>query len=117
MASVLRGTGDNSANAAAADQLRLLGALDIQSGALLRLGNPNNLTTWADGDTAPKTLPFSFNILNNPPLYTLCAASAIQGTITYSARLTSVTGGATLGTNANNTFSYVGTKIAGTSGS
>jgi autotransporter-associated beta strand protein len=45
------GLGDNSANASAADQLRLLGALDIQSGALLRLGNPNNLTTWADGDT------------------------------------------------------------------
>ena len=45
------GLGDNSANAAAADQLRLLGALDIKSGALLRLGNPNNLTTWADGDT------------------------------------------------------------------
>ena len=56
--------------------------------------------TWADGDTAAKTLPFSFNILNNPPLYTLCAASAIQGTITYSARLANVTGGATLGTNA-----------------
>ena len=56
--------------------------------------------TWADGDTAPKTLPFSFNILNNPPQYTICAASAIQGTITYSARLTSVTGGATLGSNA-----------------
>jgi len=32
-------------------QLRLLGALDIQSGALLRLGNPNHLTAWADGDT------------------------------------------------------------------
>ncbi len=45
------GLGDNSANAAAADHLRLLGALDIQSGALLRLGNPNNLTAWADGDT------------------------------------------------------------------
>jgi autotransporter-associated beta strand protein len=45
------GLGDNSANPAAADQLRLLGALDIQSGALLRLGNPNNLTAWADGDT------------------------------------------------------------------
>ncbi len=56
--------------------------------------------TWADGDTAPKTLPFSFNIYNNPPQYTLCAASAIQGTITYSARLTSVTGGTTLGSNA-----------------
>ena len=56
--------------------------------------------TWADGDTAPKTLPFSFNIYNNPPLYTLCAASAVQGTITYSARLANVTGGATLGTNA-----------------
>jgi autotransporter-associated beta strand protein len=45
------GLGDNSANASAADQLRLLGALDIQSGALLRLGNPNNITSWADGDT------------------------------------------------------------------
>jgi len=45
------GLGDNSSNASAADQLRLLGALDIQSGALLRLGNPNNLTAWADGDT------------------------------------------------------------------
>jgi autotransporter-associated beta strand protein len=45
------GLGDNSANAGAADQLRLLGALDIQSGALLRLGNPNNLTAWANGDT------------------------------------------------------------------
>ena len=56
--------------------------------------------TWADGDTATKTLPFSFNILNNPTLYTLCAASAVQGTITYSARLANVTGGATLGTNA-----------------
>ena len=45
------GLGDNSANASAADQLRLFGTLDIQSGALLRLGNPNNLTAWADGDT------------------------------------------------------------------
>jgi autotransporter-associated beta strand protein len=45
------GLGDNSANAAAADQLRLIGVLDIQSGALLRLGNPNNLNAWADGDT------------------------------------------------------------------
>lgn len=56
--------------------------------------------TWADGDTAPKTLAFSYNILNNPTQYTLCAASAIQGTITYSARLTTVIGGASLGTNA-----------------
>lgn len=56
--------------------------------------------TWADGDTAPKTLPFSFVILGNPPQYTLCAASAIQGTICYTARLFSVTGGATLGANA-----------------
>ncbi len=44
------GLGDNSANAAAADQLRLVGTLDIQSGSILRLSNPNNLTTWADGD-------------------------------------------------------------------
>lgn len=56
--------------------------------------------TWADGDTAPKTLPFSFLFLNNPAQYTLCAASAIQGTITYSARITNVIGGATLGGNA-----------------
>lgn len=45
------GLGDNSANASSADQLRLLGILDIHPGALLRLGNPNNLTAWADGDT------------------------------------------------------------------
>jgi hypothetical protein len=56
--------------------------------------------TWADGDTSPKTLPFSFSFFGNQPVYTLCAASAIQGTITYSARLTNLTGGATLGTNA-----------------
>ena len=56
--------------------------------------------TWADGDTAPKTLPFSFSFFGNQPVYTLCAASAIQGTITYSARLANLTGGATLGTNA-----------------
>lgn len=45
------GLGDQSGNASAADQLRVIGALDIQSGAVLRLGNPNHLTTWADGDT------------------------------------------------------------------
>ena len=44
------GLGDNTTNAAAADLLRLFGALDIQPGATLRLTNPNNLTAWADGD-------------------------------------------------------------------
>ncbi len=56
--------------------------------------------TWADGDTSPKTLTFSFSFFGNQPVYTLCAASATQGTITYSARLANLTGGATLGTNA-----------------
>jgi len=45
------GLGDNSANASAADQLRVFGVLDIQPGAVLRLGNPNHLTAWAEGDT------------------------------------------------------------------
>jgi len=44
------GLGDNSSNAAAADQLRLFGTLGILPGSTLRLGNPNNLNTWADGD-------------------------------------------------------------------
>jgi len=45
------GLGDNSANASVADQLRVFGVLDIQPGAVLRLGNPNHLTAWAEGDT------------------------------------------------------------------
>jgi hypothetical protein len=44
------GLGDNTSNAAAADVLSLFGALDIQAGATLRLTNPNNLNSWADGD-------------------------------------------------------------------
>lgn len=44
------GLGDNTANASAADQLRLTGAFNITTGATLRLTNPNNLTSWADGD-------------------------------------------------------------------
>lgn len=44
------GLGDNSANASAADQLRLFGALEITSGATLKLTNPNHLTNWTDGD-------------------------------------------------------------------
>lgn len=44
------GLGDNSSIASAADQLSFFGALEIQSGSLLRLGNPNSLTAWADGD-------------------------------------------------------------------
>ncbi len=43
-------TGDNSSNAAAADQLHVQGNLNIASGATLKLGNPNALTAWRDGD-------------------------------------------------------------------
>lgn len=44
------GLGDQSSNTTAADVLRLGGALELQSGATLKLGNPNNLTAWNDGD-------------------------------------------------------------------
>jgi len=44
------GLGDSSANASAADQLRLFGALGIAAGATLKLGNPNNLSAWTEGD-------------------------------------------------------------------
>ena len=45
------GLGDSSANASAADQLRVFGLLEIQPGAVLRLGNPTHLSAWAAGDT------------------------------------------------------------------
>ena len=44
------GLGDNSANSAASDLLRIGGALEIMAGATLKLSNPNNLTSWSDGD-------------------------------------------------------------------
>ena len=55
--------------------------------------------TWADGDASPKTLPFNY-IAFGETRYNLMPASAVQGTVTYSARLVNVSGGATLGTNA-----------------
>lgn len=47
------GLGDNTGNAAAADLLHWSGNLDIASGAVLKLGNPNAISSgaWADGDT------------------------------------------------------------------
>lgn len=56
--------------------------------------------TWADGDTAPKTIPFTYTAFGQTR-YNLTPSSAVQGTITYSARLANLTGGATLGTNAS----------------
>ncbi|MBL9185737.1 MAG: autotransporter-associated beta strand repeat-containing protein [Verrucomicrobiaceae bacterium] len=41
---------DMSSNLAAADMLRLFGTLDITSGAILKLGNPNSLS-FQNGDT------------------------------------------------------------------
>jgi len=89
------GLGNNILNSAAADMLRLFGALDIQSGATLRLTNPNNLSAWEDGDvfrlfdwtslttrtgefvldTTDLDLPSGF-IVNTSDIYTL-------GTITF----------------------------------
>ncbi len=56
--------------------------------------------TWADGDTASKTLPFSIAPFGQTQ-YTLRAASAVQGTVTYSARITNLIGGAILGATAS----------------
>jgi len=54
---------------------------------------------WADGDSSPKTIPFSFLVFNETR-YSLATASAVQGTITYSARLVSPSAGGTLGANS-----------------
>ena len=60
--------------------------------------------TWANGDSSPKTIPFSFLRFVTPfdqeLRYSISTASDVQGTITYSARLVSPTGGGTLGANA-----------------
>lgn len=55
--------------------------------------------TWADGDSSTKTLPFTYNPFG-AVRYNLTASALVQGTITYSARLTNITGGATRGANA-----------------
>jgi len=55
--------------------------------------------TWANGDSSPKTIPFSILIFNETR-YPLATASAVQGTITYSARLVSPSVGGTLGANS-----------------
>lgn len=44
------GEGDSSGSAAAADLLRIAGTLSIADGAILKLGNPNHLTGWSEGD-------------------------------------------------------------------
>ena len=45
--------GDNTGNALAADVLHWSGNLDIAAGAVLKLGNPNGISSgsWANGDT------------------------------------------------------------------
>ncbi len=55
--------------------------------------------TWADGDSTPKTLPFNYFVFGEFR-YNLFPSPLVQGTITYSARLVTPLGGATLGTNA-----------------
>jgi len=45
------GSGDNSANPLAADLISIGGLLELGSNVTLRVSNPNNLTTWAAGDT------------------------------------------------------------------
>jgi hypothetical protein len=55
--------------------------------------------TWANGDSSPKTIPFSIQFLGETR-YPLAPASAVQGTITYSARLVSPSVGGTLGANS-----------------
>jgi len=52
--------------------------------------------TWGDGDSAPKTLPINFQAFGETR-YNLIPSTLVQGTVTYSARLVSPTGGATLG--------------------
>lgn len=52
--------------------------------------------TWADGDGAPKALPFSYQSFGETR-YNLPPSSLVQGTVTYSGRLVTVTGGAALG--------------------
>ncbi|MBL9142153.1 MAG: autotransporter-associated beta strand repeat-containing protein [Verrucomicrobiaceae bacterium] len=80
------GLGDNSANASAADQLRLFGALEIASDATLKLTNPNHLSNWADSDvfklfdwTGLTSSTGSFNVdysdLNLPSGYSLNTSS------------------------------------------
>ncbi len=67
------GAGDNTANAAAADVLVAEGAVSLQGGATLVVGNPKGLTGWALGDkwkiinwSTPPTGTFSTVTL--PPL-------------------------------------------------
>ncbi len=55
--------------------------------------------TWADGDSAPKALPFNYQAFGETR-YNLTPSPLVQGTVTYSARLVTPSGGATLGTNA-----------------
>ena len=45
------GLGDQSWNAEAADQLMVGGTLFLGEGAVLRVGNPNQMDGWAEGDT------------------------------------------------------------------
>ena len=94
------GAGDSSANAAAADQLRLSGALDIASGATLKLGNPNHLTAWGDGDVfkvfdwadlSPRNGAFALDAsdLNLPSGFTIdTTALYTAGTLRFTAGIT-----------------------------
>ena len=45
------GSGNNSANPLAADLIRIGGLLELGTNVALRVSNPNNMTTWAAGDT------------------------------------------------------------------
>ncbi|HEX8311132.1 MAG TPA: Ig-like domain-containing protein, partial [Chthoniobacteraceae bacterium] len=58
--------------------------------------------TWADGDASPKTVPFFYTAFpgtsNQEVRYSLKPSSLVHGNVTYSGRLVTVLGGATLGT-------------------
>ena len=56
--------------------------------------------SWADGDSSPKSFTFSYVDQFNQTLKSLISSSTVQGTVTYSARLTNVIGGAALGPDA-----------------
>jgi hypothetical protein len=59
--------------------------------------------TWADGDASPKTVPFFYTAFPGSSFqevrYSLKPSSLVHGTVTYSGRLVTVAGGATLGAN------------------
>lgn len=64
-------TTDNSANASAADMLRLFGTVDFTSGGEFHVDNPNGLTGWAAGAKWKVLDPTGANLTGDVPTFFL----------------------------------------------